>query len=147
MLTLLIGFVASLAVYFASIYGFIWAGTRRMEWGARHGVGLSPEPTKPSIGDIWTRHSAEMTVIYGVAFIALVVFDFTIWQRLGFALLGAVTFGSLWVSSSTVTDGLPGTSSGRRLASNCGYWLLSVADWFGYFGVLCFGTSIVIGLF
>jgi hypothetical protein len=27
--------------------------------------------------------------------------------------------------------------------SRVGYWCLSVVDWFGYMGVLCFGTAVI----
>ncbi len=115
-----------------------------MEWGARHGVALGPEPKTPSLVEIWNRHSVEMTVIYGAVFVALALLDFTIWQRLGFAALGALVFGSLWISKSSATEGLPGISAGRKVAGTVGYWCLAVADWFGYFGVLCFGTAIIV---
>jgi hypothetical protein len=142
-LTLVVGFLASAILYIAAIYGFVWAGTRRMGWGARQGVALSPEPQLPSAAEIWKRHSVEMTVLYGVLFAVLALVDFTIWQRLGFAALSALVFGSLWVANSSISDGLPGVSSVRRSVSTLGYWCLAVADWFGYFGVLCFGTAII----
>lgn len=147
MLTSAVGFVASVILYLAAIYSFVWTGTRRMEWGARHGVALSPEPKVPSVVEIWNRHSVEMTVIYGVLFVVLALIDFTIWQRLGFAALSAVVFGSLWVANSSISEGLPGVSSTRKSASSLGYWCLAVADWFGYLGVLCFGTAIIVEVF
>ncbi|HET7053209.1 MAG TPA: hypothetical protein VFI09_04740 [Solirubrobacterales bacterium] len=88
-----------------------------------------------------------MTVIYGVLFVVLALIDFTIWQRLGFAALSVVVFGSLWVANSSISEGLPGVSSTRKSASSLGYWCLAVADWFGYLGVLCFGTAIIVEVF
>ena len=137
------GLVVSGVVYLLAIYGFVWAGRRRMAWGKRHGMSLSPEPKVPSVAEIWNRHSGEMTVIYGAAFVILDLMGLTLWERLGFAALGAIVFGSQWVANSPVTEGLPGVSRGRRMASNLGYWCLSVADWLGYLSVLCFSTTIV----
>lgn len=147
MVLLTVGLIGSAALYLAAIYGFVWAGTRRMRWGVQQGVTLAPEPRVPSVPEIWNRHSVEMTVIYGGLFVVFALVDFTIWQRVGFAALSALVFGSLWIGNSSITEGLPGMSSGQKSASNIGYWCLAVLDWFGYFGVLCFGTSIVIEIF
>lgn len=144
MLTSAVGFVASGILYLVAIYGFVWIGTRRMAWGARHGVALSPEPKFPSVKEIWGRHSVEMTVIYGALFVALALMDFTMPQRVGFAALSALVFGYWWLANSRITDGLPGMASGRKVASNFGYGCLAVADWLGYFGLLCFGTAFVV---
>ncbi|HET7122026.1 MAG TPA: hypothetical protein VFI17_12360 [Solirubrobacterales bacterium] len=91
-----------------------------------------------------SRHGVETIAIYGIAFVALALMDFTVWERLGFAALSALVFGSLWIANSPVSSGLPGVSPMRRAASNVGYWCLSVSDWLGYFGVLCFGTAILV---
>jgi hypothetical protein len=146
-LTSAVGFVASGILYLVAIYGFVWMGTRRMDWGARHGVALSPQPKCPSVSEIWSRHSVEMTVIYGALFVALALMDFTSLQRVGFAALSALVFGYWWVANSQIIEGLPGMTSGRKVASNFGYWCLAVADWFGYFGLLCFGTALVVEAF
>jgi hypothetical protein len=88
-----------------------------------------------------------MTVIYGALFVALALMDFTSLQRVGFAALSALVFGYWWVANSQIIEGLPGMTSGRKVASNFGYWCLAVADWFGYFGLLCFGTALVVEAF
>jgi len=82
-----------------------------------------------------------MTVIYGVIFLALALAGFSLWQRIGFAGLAALVFGSFWISNSQGRIGLDVASPARRAGSSVGYWCLSVADWFGYLGVLCFGTA------
>jgi len=135
------GLVACAALYLTTIYAFVWFGRRRIDWAASRGVALEPEPSFPSAREIWTRHSVDMTVIYGVIFLALALAGFSLWQRIGFAGLAALVFGSFWISNSQGRIGLDVASPARRAGSSVGYWCLSVADWFGYLGVLCFGTA------
>ena len=141
---LVIGLIASALLYLAAIYAFVWTGERRMRWAAEHGIQLGPEPKFPTASELWRRHSVEMTVIYLVVFVALALMDFTIWARLGFAALGALLFGSLWIANSPRDPGLPGTSSAVRATSKFGYWCLAVLDWFGYMSLLCFAAAVVV---
>ena len=143
----LVGLVACAALYLSSIYAFVWIGKRRIQWATHRGVTLGPEPTFPSVSGIWTRHSVEMTVIYGILFIALALAGFSIWQRAGIAGLAALVFGSFWIANSPNPIGLDVASPARRAASTAGYWCLAVADWFGYMGVLCFGTALLVEIF
>jgi hypothetical protein len=141
--TAIIGLIASAVLYLAAIYAFVWTGERRMRWGAQHGIALEPAPKVPSAAEIWKRHSVEMTVIYLTVFIVLALMGFTIWERLGFAALGALVFGSSWFASSPRDLGLPGSSSVASATSKFGYWCLAVLDWFGYMSLLCFVAAII----
>jgi hypothetical protein len=144
MITSIIGLIVCALLYLGAIAVFVRVGRRRIKWASREGVSLGPEPEFPSAAEIWTRHSVEMTVIYGVFFVALAVADFPIWQRVGIAGLAALVFGSLWIANSPTPVGLDIATPRRRVASTAGYWCLAVADWFGYMGVLCFGTSLIV---
>ncbi|HYQ78817.1 MAG TPA: hypothetical protein VEP91_06890 [Solirubrobacterales bacterium] len=84
-----------------------------------------------------------MTAIYAAVFVLLALMDFTIWERLGFAALGALAFGSQWFANRPRDLGLPGASSTAKAFSNFGYWCLAVIDWLGYMSVLCFATAAV----
>lgn len=114
-----------------------------MRWAAQRGVTLAPEPKFPSPTELWKRHSVEMTVIYVAVFVVLALMDFTIWERLGFAALGALVFGSQWFAYRPRDLGLPGASSFAKATSNFGYWCLAVLDWFAYMSVLCFAAAVV----
>ena len=138
------GLVACAALYLSAIYIFVWVGRRRIEWASSRGITLGPEPKFPSASEIWTRHSIDMTVIYGLFFAAFALADFPLWQRFGFTGLAALLFGSLWIANSPTPIGLEVASPAQRFVGLVGYWFLSVADWFGYLGVLCFGTSLLI---
>jgi len=144
MLRSLVGLIACASLYLISIYGFVWMGKRRIERASRRGVALSPEPMFPSAAEIWRRHSVDMTVIYGLFFGALGLADFTIWQRVGIAGLAALVFGSVWISNSSYRLNLGIASPARERAGAIGYWCLSIADWFGYLGILCFGTALIV---
>jgi hypothetical protein len=144
---LIIGLIASTLLYLAAIYALVWAGQRRVKWGAQRGLSPNVEPKFPSVTEIWNRHSVEMTVIYAVVFALLALMDFTIWARLGFAALGALFFGSAWIANSPSDPGLPGSSPAAKRASDFGYWCLAVLDWFGYMSVLCFAGAVVAELF
>jgi hypothetical protein len=144
--TLVIGLLASTLLYLAVIYGFVWAGERRVRWGAKRGLSPNFEPKYPSAAEIWNRHSVEMTVIYAGVFVLLALMNFTIWARVGFAALAGLVFGSVWIASSPSDPGLPGTSQVITRASNLGYWCLAVLDWFGYMCLLCFGTALLVEL-
>ena len=147
MLKSVVGLVACVALYLSAIYAFVWAGRRRIEWASSRGVTLGPEPKVPSPSDVWTRHSVDMTIVYGIVFLALALVGIPLGQRFGFAALAAVVFGSFWVSNSPAPVVLEMASPARRAGSLVGYWALSVADWLGYMGVVCFGTSLVVELF
>ena len=142
MLTSIVGLIASALLYLAAVYAFVWTGERRMRWGAQHGITLSPKPRFPTAAELWKRHSVEMTVIYLAVFVVLALMDFTIWERLGFAALGALVFGSVWFANSPRDLGLPGSSSMARATSKFGYWCLAVLDWFGYMSMLCFTAAV-----
>lgn len=144
---LVLGLIASALLYLVAIYAFVWTGERRMRWAAQHGIQLGPEPKFPNAAEIWKRHSVEMTVIYAVVFLLLALMDFTIGARLGFAALGALVFGSVWIANSPSDPGLPGSSAAAKRASDFGYWCLAVLDWFGYMSVLCFAAAMVAELF
>lgn len=146
MLSSVIGLILCVAFYLSAIYGFVWIGNRRIQWASDHGVTLGPRPEFPSPIEIWTRHSVEMTVIFGIFFVALGLSGFPLWQRVGIAGLIALVFGSFWISNSPTPIALDVASPARRMASTAGYWCLSVADWFGYVGVLCFGTALLLEL-
>ena len=143
----LVGLFACSALYLSAIYAFVWIGERRIKWAASHGVTLGTGPKFPSVSEIWTRHSVEMTLIYGIFFAALALAGFSIWQRVGIAALAALVFGSLWIANSPNPVGLDIGSPARRAASTAGYWCISVADWFGYMGGLCFGTALLVEVF
>lgn len=144
MLSLLVGLLASAALYLCAISAFVWVGRRRIDWASRHGLALGPRPNFPSLADLWKRHGVDMTLIYGASFVLLALADFSIWQRVGLAVLAALVFGSFWVSNSPGQIGLDVASPVRRTASTAGYWCLAVADWLGYMGVLCFGTALLV---
>jgi len=144
MLRSLVGLFASVALYLSAISAFVWAGRRRIDWASRRGLELGPRPSFPSAAEIWRRHGVDMTLIYGAFFIVLALADFSIWQRVGIAALAALVFGSFWVANSPSPLGLEVASPARRKMSTAGYWCLSVADWFGYLGVLCFGTALLV---
>jgi len=146
MLASIVGLIASALLYLAAVYAFVWTGERRMRWGAQHGITLAPEPQFPSAAELWKRHSVEMTVIYLVVFVVLTLMDFTIWERLGFAALGALVFGSVWFANSPRDLGLPGSSSIARVTSKFGYWCLAVLDWFGYMSLLCFCAAVLMAI-
>ncbi len=114
-----------------------------MRWAAQHGIQLGPEPKFPSAAEIWKRHSVEMTVIYLGVFVLLALMDFTIWARLGFAVIGALVFGSAWIANSPSDPGLPDSSPVAKRASDFGYWCLAVLDWFGYMSLLCFAAALI----
>jgi len=133
-------------LYLAAIHAFVWTGERRVRWGAQHDVLLSPEPKVPTAAEVWKRHSVDMTVIYFVAFVVLALMDFTILERLGFAALGALVFGSIWFANIPHDLALPGSSSVAIAASKLGYWCLAVLDWCGYMSLLCFAAAIVVDL-
>lgn len=137
------GLIACAVLYLGTIYAFVWAGRRRIEWGASQGLALGPEPKFPSASEIWRRHSVDMTVIYAVVFLALAATGFSLGERIGIAGLAALVFGSFWIANSPGQIGLDAASPARRVASSIAYWFLSVADWFGYMGVLCFGTALI----
>lgn len=84
-----------------------------------------------------------MTVIYAILFLGLDAAGFSLGERVGIAGLAALVFGSFWIANSPGQVGLDAASPARRAASNIGYWCLSVADWLGYMGVLCFGTAVI----
>jgi hypothetical protein len=144
MLISVVGLFFSGLIYLLAIYGFLWAGERRVSWGVRHGVAMTFDPKTPSLADIWARHSVFMTGVYGAVFLAMGLMGFALWERVGFGALSALVFGSLWVANSPGPAGLPGISGLRKMGSDVGYWILAVVDWVGYLGVLCFGTAIVI---
>jgi glycerol uptake facilitator-like aquaporin len=141
------GLAACGALYLTAIYAFVWFGNRRIEWASSRGVALGPKPSFPSAREIWSRHRVEMTVTYGICFLALALADFSLWQRVGFAGLAALVFGSFWISNSRDRIVLDAASPARKTASSVGYWFLSVADWFGYLGILCFGTALLVEAF
>lgn len=143
----IIGLIASGLLYLSTIYAFVWAGERRVQWAARHGLALGPAPTFPSAAEIWRRHGVEMTIIYGAFFVALALAGFPLWQRAAIAGLAALVFGSFWIANSAERIRLDVASPTRRSASSVGYWCLSVADWCGYMGVLCFGTALLVEVF
>ena len=87
-----------------------------------------------------------MTVIYAAVFVLLGLMDFTIWARVGFAALGGLVFGSVWIASSPPDPGLPGSSPVMKKASDFGYWCLAILEWFAYMSVLCFATALVLEL-
>jgi hypothetical protein len=147
MLTAIIGLISSALLYLGVVYAFVWTGERRMRWGERHGFLLTPEPKIPTAAEIVKRRSTEMIVIYSGVFVLLGLMDFTIWARLGFAAIGAVVFGSASFANTPHDLALPGTSLVARVNSRVGYWCLAVLDWFGFFGVLCFGTALLIEAF
>jgi hypothetical protein len=147
MLTSIAALIACAVLYLTAIYAFVWAGRRRIEWAAGQGLALGPEPKFPSVPDIWGRHSVEMTVIYGAIFLALAAAGLSVGEWVGFAALSAVVFGSFWIANSPGEIALDAASPGRRTMSRVGYWCLSVADWFGYMGVLCFGTAVIAEIF
>jgi hypothetical protein len=147
MLKSILGLLVSAALYLGAVYAFVWAGRRRIEWASRRGVLLGPAPAVPSTSELWNRHSVDMTIIYGVFFLALGIAGFSVWQRVGFAALVAIVFGSFWIANSPNRIGLEVASPVRRMASVVGYWCLSVADWFGYLCILCFATALIMELF
>jgi hypothetical protein len=146
MLESVVGLIACASLYLGAIWTFVWIGKRRIEWASRHGVAVGPKPQFPSVPEIWTRHSAEMTVIYGVFFLALALAGFPLWQRVGIAAFASLVFGSFWIANSPSRIALDVASPARRTASTAGYWCLSVTDWFSYMGVLCFGTAFLVEL-
>lgn len=143
LLELALGLGASAALYLAAIHGFVWAGRRRIEWAAQHGVTLGPKPRLPAWAEIWRRHRGDTTVIYGALFVALALAGFTIWQQLAFAGLCALVLGSLWISNASANLSLEVASPTRQAVSKAGYGCLAVADWFGYLGVLCFASVLI----
>lgn len=143
MLRSLAGLIACGALYLSAIYAFVWAGRRRIEWAASQDLALGPEPTFPSAPEIWRRHSVELTVIYGIIFLALAAAGFSLGKRVGFAGLSALVFASFWIANSPGHIALDAASPARRTASTVGYWCLAVADWFGYMGMLCFATAVI----
>lgn len=147
MLRSLAGLIICATLYLGAIYAFVWVGKRRIAWASSRGVALGPEPNFPSAFEIWTRHSIDMTVIYGIFFLVMGFAGFSLGQRVGLAGLVALVFGSFWVSNSPARIGLDVASPARRRASTFGYWCLSVADWFGYMGVLCFATALLVEAF
>ena len=88
-----------------------------------------------------------MTVIFGIFFVALALSGFVIWQRLGIAGLLALLFGYSAIANSPSPVALDIASPARRMASTAGYWCLAVVDWFGYLGVLCFATALLVEVF
>jgi hypothetical protein len=147
MLKSVAGLFICAALYLSAIYAFVWAGRRRIEWASTRGVALGPEPKFPSVSEIWTRHSVDMTVIYGIFFLVLGLAGVSLWQRVGIAGLAALVFGSFWIANSPSRIGLDVASPTRRTASTVGYWFLSVADWLGYLGMLCFMAAVVVEVF
>jgi len=141
------GLAACAALYLTAIYAFVWSGNRRIAWASSRGVVLGPKPSFPSAREIWSRHSVSMTVTYGTLFLAMTLAGFSLWQRVGFAALAGLVFASFWISNSQDRIALDVASPARRTASIVGYWCLSVADWFGYMGVLCFGAALLVELF
>lgn len=144
MLRSLLGLLACAVLYFSTISAFVWIGRRRIEWASHRGLVLEPRPEFPSLTGILRRHSIDMTLIYGAFFIVLGLAGFSIWQRVGIAAMAALVFGSFWIANSPGQIGLDVASAVRRRTSTAGYWCLSVADWFGYLGVLCFGAALLV---
>jgi hypothetical protein len=146
MTVLAAGLLAPFALYMAAIGAFVSVGSRHIQWAEEQGVALGPRPDFPSWRDIWGRHGVETTIICGVFFGVLALAGFPLWQRIGIAASLALVFGSSWISKSETWSGLVHGKSLRQRAMAAGYWCVSVIDWLGYLGVICFASSLVVGV-
>jgi hypothetical protein len=145
MTVLAAGLLASLALYMAAIGAFVSVGSRHIQRAEEQGVALGPRPDFPAWRAIWRRHGIETPIIFGVFFGVLALAGFPLWQRIGIVVSLALVFGSSWVSKSETWSSLARGKSLRHRVMAAEYWCLSVLDWLGYLGVVCFASSIVVG--
>jgi len=138
----LIGLCASVGLYLSAIYGIEWSSSRRIKAAESRGIAVDAAPSFPTAAEIVRRHSIEWAIGFAVFFIALEVADFSLWQRLGIAVILAMTFGSMWLAQTEPGEGAPPTN--HSMGSNVWYWLLAVGDWMGFLSVLCFATEILV---
>lgn len=144
MALVLLGLLASVALYLVAIYGIAWSSSRRAIAAEDRGIEVDAPLPFPTATEIVKRHSVNWAIGFALFFVALAIADFPFWQRLGIAGVLALAFGSMWLAQSEPGSSSTEGSSIRRLGSNAWYWLLAVADWFGFLSVLCFATEVLI---
>jgi hypothetical protein len=141
--------VAALAAWVGVLCGIVWTWNRHVAVMADSGQHFSEADRRIDVGRVIRRHTLGWTLFYAGFFALMDLASFPLWQRLGFAVVLAVVYGTTsmrreeeeWIEAeSAARPALFG-----RVRDAIWYRVLAVGEWAAYLGSTALAADLLVG--